>query len=113
MGPTQEPWDSGIRPDQWERPEPLETPWGSFALFRIAEEFVAVQSFCPHLQAPLFDGTQSAETITCPWHQWRFSLRDGKRVDAVGLITGGKPCLERLDVRLTQRGTLGLEPPRR
>lgn len=91
---------------------PFDTPWGSFAVFRLEEGFVAVQSFCPHLQAPLFDGTQSNGTITCPWHQWRFSLRDGKRVDAVGVLTGGKPCLERLEVGLTARGTLALLPPK-
>lgn len=107
-----EPFDTGLRPEhlKGKRPGPVETPWGSFALFLVGERWCAVQSFCPHLQAPLFDGTQSNDTITCPWHQWRFSLLDGRRVDMAGQLSGGKPCLERLAVTLSVGGTLVLAP---
>lgn len=111
MAARNAPWDTGLAPERFSRPLPFETPWGSFAVFKLGERFVAVQSFCPHLQAPLFDGTQSGESITCPWHQWRFSLTDGRRIDAAGLLSGGKPCLERLEVGLSERGTLTLLPP--
>jgi nitrite reductase/ring-hydroxylating ferredoxin subunit len=98
--------DTGIRAEDLapERPLPVVTPWGDFALFRIGEEFFAVQSFCPHLSGPLFQGTISGESVSCPWHLWRFSLRTGERLDR------GGPRLERLAVRVGPAGTLLVTP---
>lgn len=110
MKDAQQEFDTGLRPDEIEpnRPRPLETPWGSFALYRLGGEVLASQSFCPHLEGPLFQGTLSGETITCPWHRWRFSLRTGERLDLH--LTGGKP-LALLAVAIGPRGTLVLRPP--
>jgi nitrite reductase/ring-hydroxylating ferredoxin subunit len=71
----------------------------------------AVQSFCPHLDGPLFQGTQSGETITCPWHQWRFSLTSGARLDQPALLHGGKPRLRVCPVSESASGTLVLARP--
>jgi nitrite reductase/ring-hydroxylating ferredoxin subunit len=76
-----ETFDTGLRPDAARRPAPIHTPWGSYALFALTDGFAAVQSFCPHLAGPLFQGTRSGDEITCPWHRWRFSLRSGERID--------------------------------
>lgn len=108
-----ESFDTGLRQADLDpaRPAPIETPWGSFALFVVGGRVHAVQSFCPHLDGPLFQGTQSGETITCPWHQWRFSLVDGSRKDELGLLHGGKPRLQVCRVTHGASGTLVLSRP--
>ena len=73
---------SALEPD---RPRPFDTPWGSFAVMAVAGRLVAAESFCPHLLGPLFEGTRSGpgdSEITCPWHQWRYSLVTGRCVDS-------------------------------
>ena len=92
-----------------ERPRPVETPWGSFSLFVVAGEIVCVQSFCPHMAAPLFAGTLHDGRVTCPWHYWCFDLRTGERVDQVE--GGGRGALERCGVRSGPEGTIVLSRP--
>ncbi len=62
-------------------------PEGQGREFRVGELFVAIvrhqgafyamEDMCPHAGAPMNDGPLSDGTITCLWHGWRFSLRDG------------------------------------
>jgi nitrite reductase/ring-hydroxylating ferredoxin subunit len=96
-----------------ERPLPIDTPWGSMTLFVCGESVFATQSFCTHLEGPLFQGTLSGETITCPWHQWRFSLCDGKRLDVAAILRSDSDALLVCDVHASPRGTLVLSNPRR
>lgn len=107
-------FDTGLRPTDLdpERPQPLETPWGSMSIYVCAGEILASQSFCPHLQGPLFQGTLSGETVTCPWHQWRFSLRTGERVDLAGKLSAARDALAICEVLLSLRGTIVLARPR-
>lgn len=102
-------YDSGLRPADLdpERPQTVETPWGPVALYRIGDEVLAAESFCPHLQGPLFQGTLSGDEITCPWHQWRFSLRTGKRCDGEA---NGDARLRLFTTHLGPEGTLQLRP---
>jgi nitrite reductase/ring-hydroxylating ferredoxin subunit len=106
MADPRDSYDTGLRPGDIdpERPRPIDTPWGSFTIFSCAGRLLATQSFCPHLLGPLFQGTISAETVTCPWHEWRFSLRTGRRLDE-----GGRemPGAERLDLRRVETGQRG------
>jgi nitrite reductase/ring-hydroxylating ferredoxin subunit len=106
-------FDTGLRPSDLDpqRPAPIDTPWGSFALYVVDGRVRAVQSFCPHLDGPLFQGTQSGETITCPWHQWRFSLVSGARLDDGARLFGGKPRLRVCRVSASASGTLVLSRP--
>jgi nitrite reductase/ring-hydroxylating ferredoxin subunit len=106
-------FDTGLRTTDLDpqRPAPIETPWGSFALFVVAGRVHAVQSFCPHLSGPLFQGTQAGDTITCPWHQWRFSLVSGARLDDGAQLFGGKPRLVVCSVSRSANGTLVLSRP--
>jgi nitrite reductase/ring-hydroxylating ferredoxin subunit len=112
-------FDSGLRPEAYERPAPIETPWGSFALFRLDEGFVAVQSFCPHLEGPLFQGTRSSDEIVCPWHRWRFALRTGELLEAEADSPEeksralGDHDLAVCEVSVGPAGTLVLARPRR
>lgn len=98
-----------------ERPRPLESPWGTVALYRLGERTLCVQAFCPHLLGPLFEGTISGTTVTCPWHQWRYDLVTGECVarpteDDGSLLPGGPERLLRLEVRLSEAGTVVLAP---
>ncbi len=82
-------FDTGLRLDQLrsDRGTPVETPWGIYAIYLTDGVPRASQAFCPHLEAPIFEGTVSQGTITCPWHQWRFDLTTGNCLDAPGLDT--------------------------
>ena len=82
-------------------------------LFVAGEQVFATQSFCTHLEGPLFQGTLSGETITCPWHQWRFSLSNGKRLDVPAILRSESDALLVCDVLESPVGTLVLSNPRR
>lgn len=107
-------FDTGILPHALdpERPLPLETPWGSFALFVVAGRVHAAQSFCPHLEGPLFQGTLKGDVVMCPWHFWCFSLSTGKRVDFTGRVLASGATIALLPVSLSPRGTIVLHPPK-
>ncbi len=51
------------------------------AVFRKGEEFFAIDDFCPHMGASLAGGYVEGDTVTCPWHAWRFCIRDGSWED--------------------------------
>ncbi|MBL8863599.1 MAG: Rieske 2Fe-2S domain-containing protein [Planctomycetes bacterium] len=107
-------FDTGLAPEELEpaRPRPIATPWGSFALFLVDGRVLCVQSFCPHLGGPLFQGTVAGSRVTCPWHEWIFSLETGRRVDLAGRLLGGS-VLARCDVERSARGTIVLRAPER
>lgn len=108
-------FDTGIEPQALDpnRPLPLETPWGSFALYVVDGQVRAGQSFCPHLQGPLFQGTLKGDVLMCPWHFWCFSLTTGKRVDFAGRVLASSATIKLLPVSLSERGTILLHPPKR
>ncbi len=52
------------------------------AVFHQNGEYFAIDDLCPHMGASLGAGYLDAEgTVTCPWHAWRFRVRDGKWAD--------------------------------
>ena len=108
MANPRESFDTGLRPSDIDpaHPRPIETPWGSIAIFSCAGRLFATQSFCPHLMGPLFQGTIAGETVTCPWHEWRFSLRTGCRLHASGEEMPGGPTLVTPEIRTSPNGTL-------
>lgn len=110
-----EEFDTGLRLEDLdpERPRPVETPWGTMALYLVDGEPLCSQAFCPHLAGPLFQGTLSGATITCPWHQWRYDLRTGRCLQKHGPAPDpGGDELARCDVRLSDAATLVLRPAR-
>jgi len=113
--PAEAPFDTGLRPEDLdpERPRPVESPWGTLALYLVEGEVLAAEAFCPHLQGPLFQGTLSGSTVTCPWHLWRYELRSGRRVDAACPPFGpdARP-IRTYRVERTPAGTLALRPAR-
>lgn len=53
-------------------------------VFFVDGEYYAINDFCPHQGASLSAGYAEAGSVTCPWHAWRFSLKDGHWEDAPG-----------------------------
>ncbi len=52
------------------------------AVFLHQGQYLAIDDLCPHMGASLGAGHLDAEgTVTCPWHAWRFSARDGAWCD--------------------------------
>lgn len=47
------------------------------ALFRVDGEFFALSNVCRHAFAPLSEGWMDGYTVMCPWHGWRYDVRDG------------------------------------
>ncbi len=47
------------------------------AVFLNDGQYHAIDDFCPHMGASLAGGYCDGETVTCPWHAWRFCIKDG------------------------------------
>ncbi len=52
------------------------------AVFLQQGEYFAIDDLCPHMGASLGTGMLDHDgTVTCPWHAWRFCIRDGTWCD--------------------------------
>lgn len=47
------------------------------AVFRLEDGFFAVDNVCPHLGGPIGEGIVRRDLVTCPWHDWSFSIKTG------------------------------------
>ncbi|MAY32006.1 MAG: nitrite reductase small subunit NirD [Pseudomonadota bacterium] len=57
----------------------VKTAVGCVAVFRTAEEEVfAASNSCPHKGGPLSEGIVHGKSVTCPLHNWVFSLETGE-----------------------------------
>lgn len=64
----------------------VKTDKGCLALFRTtAEEVYALDDKCAHKGGPLSQGIVAGNTITCPLHNWVFSMETGQ---ALGVDEG-------------------------
>ena len=61
-------------------------------LVRLGSQIYALAETCSHLGGPLSEGKLEGKIIECPWHESRFSIRDGQVVD--GPAVHPQPCLE-------------------
>ena len=51
----------------------------TIAIFRTAEDqFFALEDKCPHKNGPLSQGIVHDDCVTCPLHNWVFSLETGE-----------------------------------
>lgn len=56
----------------------VKTAQGCVAVFRTAEDEVyALNNACPHKGGPLAEGIVHGASVTCPLHNWVFSLETG------------------------------------
>ena len=51
------------------------------AVFRMDDGYHAINDFCPHMGASLAGGHVEDGAVYCPWHAWRFCVRDGLWLD--------------------------------
>lgn len=57
----------------------VKTPVGCVALFRTAEaEVFATSNTCAHKGGPLSEGIVHGRAVTCPLHNWVWSLETGE-----------------------------------
>ncbi|KKB76084.1 tRNA-(guanine-N1)-methyltransferase [Devosia soli] len=55
------------------------TAFGKIAVFRTAtDEVFAIDDKCPHKGGPLSQGIVHGAQVTCPLHNWVFSLETGE-----------------------------------
>lgn len=47
------------------------------ALVRVGDGFFALSNVCRHAYAPLAEGLVEGYYLVCPWHGWRYDVRDG------------------------------------
>jgi nitrite reductase (NADH) small subunit len=50
------------------------------ALFRLGNEFFAIDNLCLHRGGPLCEGQIDRDVVTCPWHGWSYEIRTGTMV---------------------------------
>jgi nitrite reductase/ring-hydroxylating ferredoxin subunit/uncharacterized membrane protein len=81
--------DSDVPPRKPVRVDHNGTP---ILLVRQGSRVYALAETCAHLGGPLSEGKLQGDSITCPWHGSRFSLRDGHVID--GPSVHPQPCLE-------------------
>ncbi len=48
------------------------------AISHVGESFFATDELCTHRAGPLSEGTLDGASVTCPWHQAKFDLTNGK-----------------------------------
>lgn len=51
------------------------------AVFNDHGEYHAIDDCCPHMGGSLAQGAIDDGTVACPWHAWRFDIRDGTWCD--------------------------------
>ncbi len=73
-------------------PSVIEVEEKKVLLIRSEGRIYACGNECSHYHAPLSDGLVAGHVVTCPWHNARFDLRDGRLVAPPGL--NGIPSYE-------------------
>lgn len=51
------------------------------AVFRRGEDYFAINDSCPHMGASLASGYLEGSDVICPWHAWKFCVKDGLWMD--------------------------------
>lgn len=50
-------------------------------IFFVDGEYFAINDACPHMGASLASGHVEEGAVMCPWHAWRFCVKDGVWLD--------------------------------
>ncbi|HAA71693.1 MAG: nitrite reductase [Planctomycetaceae bacterium] len=66
------------------------------AVFNEEGQFFAIDDICPHMGASLAAGHVENGSVSCPWHAWRFCIRDGTWCD------NPKIGVDRFDLRVVE-----------
>lgn len=60
-------------------------------VFLVDGEYFAINDLCPHMGASLAGGYVEGDAVYCPWHAWRFCVKDGTWVDNPRIRTDSYP----------------------
>lgn len=86
----------------------VKTAEGCVAVFRTsADQVFALDNRCPHKGGPLAEGIVHGNSVTCPLHNWVFSLETGQAQGAdegqvptyPAKVEGGRILLDRAFLR--------------
>ena len=75
-------------------------------LARSGREVFAIGAECTHYHGPLTEGLRVDDTVRCPWHHARFSLRTGEALRAPALDPVACWRVEQRDGRVLVRDKL-------
>ena len=53
----------------------------AIAIANIEGSFYAIAGECPHQGGPLAEGELEGTHVTCPWHNFRFDITNGRTLD--------------------------------
>jgi nitrite reductase (NADH) small subunit len=82
----------------------VRSPYGDIAVFRTAGgQVFAMRDRCAHKGGPLSQGIVHGELVTCPLHNWVFSLATGEAQGA------DKGCVKTVPVRI-EKGRVLISP---
>ena len=62
------------------------------AVYRVGDEFYAMDGVCPHAGGPLGEGQLSGTRVTCPWHGWQFDVTTGRHCLTPNIVHETFPC---------------------
>lgn len=51
------------------------------AVFLRDGNYYAINDCCPHMGASLASGYVDGDDVVCPWHAWKFCIKDGLWMD--------------------------------
>jgi nitrite reductase (NADH) small subunit len=51
------------------------------AIFNSRGEYSAINDTCPHMGASLAGGYVEENSVLCPWHAWKFCIKNGTWLD--------------------------------
>lgn len=55
----------------------VEAAGQQIALFKLGDNYYAIENTCPHAGGPLAEGAVAGDVVTCPWHGSRFNVKTG------------------------------------
>ena len=54
----------------------------AIAVFRVKGKLFAIDQTCVHEDGPLGEGKLEGHVVSCPYHDWRYDVRDGRCLSA-------------------------------
>lgn len=66
------------------------------AVFHLTDpdRFVVIANSCPHAGGNLSAGEVTGDVVTCPWHDWKFSLETSRCTESEAV------CVKKYDCRV-------------
>jgi len=80
----------------------------SVAIFNVRGKLYAIENICPHMAAPLDDGSLNGTKITCRLHFWEIDVTNGQCIEPAN-----GHCVATFPVKV-ERGVIkvGIETPK-